>query len=313
MFIKLLNSVLSAIAPTHAKPDYEAFAKSRANDADTTNNQVQNRASSRSVQQTNSQPPATVDAVFYDYLLGKCPDNQVEDKLSAFVVEKIIELIHTPEHILAEMPAMPASVNQLMLALNNQDFDLTAILKQVEKEPVIAAMLIKQANSAKYKRGVKPVSDIKTAFINLGMVGVKEGEVAYFVALLDQVGKMIVFRLMVDAFKVVDPNSPPNSTALKSLMHSKSHLLTYACAEFWQLPDEVIREFPDNKQQFVSPYSISACVAQAIHISMVIKLVECQFIEARQGLIYAKERLICDEAETLLVKEISPLIEGAQA
>ena len=76
-------------------------------------------------------------------------------------------MIHTPEHILAEMPAMPASVNQLMLALNNQNFDLTAILKQVEKEPVIAAMLIKQANSAKYKRGVKPVSDIKTAFINL--------------------------------------------------------------------------------------------------------------------------------------------------
>ena len=145
------------------------------------------------------------------------------------------------------------------------------------------------------------------------LLGQEEGEVAYFVALLDQVGKMIVFRLMVDAFKVVDPNSPPNSTALKSLMHSKSHLLTYACAEFWQLPDEVIREFPDNKQQFVSPYSISACVAQAIQISMVIKLVECQFIEARQGLIYAKERLICDEAETLLVKEISPLIEGAQA
>ncbi|WP_016955123.1 HDOD domain-containing protein [Catenovulum agarivorans] len=361
MFIQLLNSVLSSIYPTQAQPDYEAFAKTRATkdelQTQATNNNSYMLASSDRAAEEN----LDVNTEFYDYLLGKCPNELTEDKLTEFVVEKIVELIHTPQKILVEMPAMPTSVTNLMQALSDPDFALNTLLDQVEKEPVVAAMLIKQANSAKYKRGLKPVSDIKTAFINLGSTGVKEGvlmgfikqltppsnvyfklfgeriwlhaqqsaeyarvlakdlldeedsEIAYFVALLNQVGKMIIFRLMIDAFKVVDPNTPPNSRALKALMHKKAHELTLACAEFWQLPEEVLREFPNQHKTFISPYSISACVAQAIDISMVIKLVEGQFIEARQGLVYAKEQLLCDEAENLLIKEISPLIEGAQA
>lgn len=361
MFIKLLNLVLSNIVPSRAVPDYEAFAKTRQTKKDTTTASSQTSYTLK----TNTPTLKTADEVdlnaeFYDYLLGKCADNQNNDKLTEFVVGKIIELIHEPQQILAEMPAMPASVNQLVQVLNDPNFALNTLLAQVEKEPMIAAMLIKQANSAKYKRGSKAVSDIKTAFINLGSIGVREGvllgfikqlsppsnvyfklfgeriwlhaqqsaeyarllatdllskedgEIAYFVALLVQIGKMLIFRLMVDAFKVVDPNSPPNSQALKLLMHNKAQELTLACAQFWQLPDEVIREFPDKHKPRISPYSISACVAQAIEISMVIKLVEGKFIQAKEGLIYAKQQLICDEAETLLIKEISPMIEYAQ-
>ncbi|WP_160168538.1 HDOD domain-containing protein [Catenovulum agarivorans] len=356
MFMQLLNTVLSSISPSLAQPDYEAFAKSRVDSEELDLDQPKNNHAPATNTSDTTQSP-NVNQAFYDYLLGRCPNNVTEDKLSQFVVEKIVELIHTPELILNEMPAMPTSVTKLMQALNDQEFDLPQVLKQVESEPVIAAMLIKQANSAKYKRGIKPVSDIKTAFVNLGTTGVKEGvligfikqltppsnvyfklfgeriwlhaqhsaeyarklasellgeeegEVAYFVALLYQVGKMVVFRLMVDAFKVVDPNTPPNSSALKNLMQNKAHQLTSACAEFWQLPDEVLREFPGNNAVFISPYSISACVSQAMQISMVVKLVEAQFIPVKQGLLYAKEHLICDEAETLLVDEISSLME----
>ena len=94
MFINLLNSVLSSIAPTRAKPDYEAFAKTRAS-----SEQVEPTPRYGTSSQTLNKQPVSVDAHFYDYLLGKCAENVVEDKLSQFVVEKIVELIHTPEHI----------------------------------------------------------------------------------------------------------------------------------------------------------------------------------------------------------------------
>ncbi|WP_440905750.1 HDOD domain-containing protein [Catenovulum sp. SX2] len=362
MFIQLLNTVLSRISPTQAQPDYEAFAKTRSTNQDTHSSATSKSFSYAAINsQTEIEDNRNINTEFYDYLLGKCPTDISDDKLTEFVVEKIVELIHTPQQILVEMPAMPASVNQLVQALNDPNFALDTLLTQIEKEPMIAAMLIKQANSAKYKRGLKPVSDIKTAFVNLGSTGVKEGvlmafikqlsppsnvyfklfgeriwlhaqqsaeyarvlakdlldeqdsEVAYFVTLLNQVGKMIIFRLMIDAFKVVDPNTPPNSRALKDLMHKKSYELTLACAEFWQLPEEVVREFPNQQKTLISPFSISACVAQAIDISRVIKLVEGQFIQAREGLVYAKEHLLCDEAENLLIKEISPLIEATKA
>jgi len=63
---------------------------------------------------------------------------------------------------------------------------------------------------------------------------------AYFVGLLNNLGKMIIFQIMVEAFSYVDPEATPNSQAFKNLITQYAMRLTYTIAKSWQLPEEVI-------------------------------------------------------------------------
>lgn len=63
---------------------------------------------------------------------------------------------------------------------------------------------------------------------------------AYFVGLLRNLGEMIIFQIMVEAFSYVDPDAKPNSQAFKNLITQYAMRLTYTIAKAWQLPNEVL-------------------------------------------------------------------------
>ncbi|MER2490932.1 HDOD domain-containing protein [Catenovulum sediminis] len=354
MFLKLLQTTLSAIQPKTATPDYEAFQKSRHTHSQGKSVQRHKLSQAKQKKEVAEQPiNEKIKLAFYDFLLGQCDDNDQQDPLTDFIVDKISELLKQPELFIKEMPTMPKSVSILITEIDDPDFNVQRLITVIEKEPAVATALIRLANSSMYKRSDKPITDLRKAFVQLGAAGVKEGvlntfikqmaptnnlyfkmfgqkiwlhaeqtaqysrqlaeltledeeinNAAYFTGLLHHLGKMIIFQLMIDAFKVIDPSTPPNSATLKRLMQEKGDNLTIAIAQHWQLPNEIVSALPNTNRLYISSDSLVSCVHQASIISEVLCVLQKDVSLLKDGLFYAKEHLLCDEAEQILASQL---------
>ncbi|RHW77349.1 HDOD domain-containing protein [Colwellia sp. RSH04] len=225
---------------------------------------------------------------FYDYLFGQTPPIHCQDELSLFVSDKIDSLLKSPKHLLAALPILPTSLTQVIAQLNNAEFDTEELIRLIQQEPVIAAKVIELANSTFYNRSQKDITDMKSAFMQLGSKGLIEGvingfiskmvpkskvyfqqygnkiwqhslstgvitksllqqgklnnEIAqgYLVGLICNLGDMIIYQLMMEAFAVVHPDNQPNSFAFKELMFKNSKVITYKVAKYWQFPQAIL-------------------------------------------------------------------------
>ncbi|TPH14442.1 HDOD domain-containing protein [Litorilituus lipolyticus] len=225
---------------------------------------------------------------FYDYLFGQSPPTNSHDELSLFVSDKIESLLKSPKHLLAALPILPTSLTQVIEQINDQEFVTQELIGLIQQEPVIAAKVIELANSTFYNRGQKDITDLKSAFMQLGSKGLMEGvingfiskmvpkspvyfqqygnkiwqhslstgditkhllqqgqlhtEVAqgYLVGLICNLGDMIIYQLMMEAFSVVHPDNQPNSFAFKELMFKNSKVITYKVAKYWQFPQVIL-------------------------------------------------------------------------
>lgn len=63
---------------------------------------------------------------------------------------------------------------------------------------------------------------------------------AYFIGLISNLGDVIIYQLMIDAFDVVHPDCQPNSTLFKSVMAKNSKKLTYFIAKHWNFPSSIL-------------------------------------------------------------------------
>lgn len=63
---------------------------------------------------------------------------------------------------------------------------------------------------------------------------------AYFIGLICNLGDVIIYQLMVDAFSVVHPDCQPNSTLFKNMMAKNSKRLTYFIAKHWNFPNSIL-------------------------------------------------------------------------
>ncbi|CAH7149121.1 HDOD domain-containing protein [Vibrio chagasii] len=279
------------------------------------------------------------DGEFLDYLFGESRLRTESDPFSDFVACQIERLIRSPKALLNELPVMPASVTTLMGELQGDEFDVEALLRVIEREPSMAADVIKLANSAYYKRREKQVTDLKTAFLNMGSQGLVEGVVnsymknftpgnniywrhfgekiwnhsiqtasfskelmkespsqedqasAYFIGLIRNLGKMIIFQMMVEAFKHVDPSVPPNSFALKRLINSYSIRLTYTIAKFWEMPESVLTVIGYQESSRYQCTPLGQAVFEANYLSELRYLLEEQVIDIEQFKARCKETL----------------------
>ena len=61
-----------------------------------------------------------------------------------------------------------------------------------------------------------------------------EAAQGYLIGLICNLGDMIIYQLLMEAFSFVHPDSQPNSYAFKELMQKKSKSLAYHIAKHWQ-------------------------------------------------------------------------------
>lgn len=280
MFKSLIKSVFPSFATGKFEPDYASFERTRVNAA------TQEDAVAYVQKQSADVSPNA--GAFYDYLFGDTSTLEQQDSLSEFVSAKINDIILNPTELLNDLPVMPTSVAKVISLLGNAEFDLSELIKVIEQEPSMAADMVKLANTSRYKRGDKEVTDLQRAFMYMGADGLKEGVIqvflkkfsassnlyfkqfgekiwshsfnsaqyaqqlaskvltkeqantVYLVALIKNLGTMVIFQLMIEAFKYVDPDAKPCSASFKWLMAEKSSGLTVTIAKHWQLPNQII-------------------------------------------------------------------------
>jgi putative nucleotidyltransferase with HDIG domain len=71
-----------------------------------------------------------------------------------------------------ELPVLPQVAGEVQ-QLVDRDADLPALVKVIEREPAMAAALVKYANSAMYA-GLRDVTELQGAIMRLGLVAVKQ-------------------------------------------------------------------------------------------------------------------------------------------
>lgn len=80
---------------------------------------------------------------------------------------------------------------------------------------------------------------IAKALINKS-VHKEEGGQGYLIGLICNLGDMIIYQLLMEAFSFVHPDSQPNSYAFKTVMQKNSNKLTYHIAKHWQFPPSIL-------------------------------------------------------------------------
>ena len=354
MFKRVLQALFSPFVANQSNQSYcSKSASQQATSQKTTSEQENDKAEQTTprtsifVPPSSAQPSSLIvdktislhDGEFLDYLFGESRLRTESDPFSDFVACQIERLIRSPKALLNELPVMPASVTTLMGELQGDEFDVEALLRVIEREPSMAADVIKLANSAYYKRSEKQVTDLKTAFLNMGSQGLVEGVVnsymknftpgnniywrhfgekiwnhsiqtasfskelmkespsqedqasAYFIGLIRNLGKMIIFQMMVEAFKHVDPSVPPNSFALKRLINSYSIRLTYTIAKFWEMPESVLTVIGYQESSRYQCTPLGQTVFEANYLSELKYLLEEQVIDIEQFKARCKETL----------------------
>jgi len=354
LFKKLLKALFSL--KTKNTPDLDYFERTR--------NSTDLKVSPQIIDFTQSpaktssgitiKPINQHDGDFHHYLFGKSEKQNAIDPFSVFVSSKIELLLLSPKTLLDQLPVLPSTVTALLGQINNDDFELNKILMLIEQEPSMAADVIKTANSAFYKRSEKQVTDLKTAFMNLGSQGLFEsvlisytkklspssniyfkqfgekiwqhslktavyskeiykdlnnddGSTAYFVGLIRNLGKMVIFQIMIEAFSHVDPNVPPNSQAFKNLISTFATKLTYTIAKHWQLPDDIINAIAKQTKVKSATCLIAQSVYEANVISELELIFEADIIDENEFKIRCRQRLTSQVAFKLAQKTFNEL------
>jgi len=68
----------------------------------------------------------------------------------------------------------------------------------------------------------------------------KDSAQGYLIGLICNLGDMIIYQLLIDAFSYVHPDCQPNSYAFKELMQKNSKKLTYHIAKHWNFPSSIL-------------------------------------------------------------------------
>lgn len=68
----------------------------------------------------------------------------------------------------------------------------------------------------------------------------QESAQGYLIGLLCNLGDMIIYQFLIEAFTYVHPDYQPNSFAFKEIMSKNSNRITYFIAKEWNLPSSIL-------------------------------------------------------------------------
>nr|WP_283106259.1 HDOD domain-containing protein [Shewanella saliphila] len=78
---------------------------------------------------------------------------------------------------------------------------------------------------------------MQVAFLASELANAEQCDIAFLLGLLHDVGKIAIFKMLVDAFYQAEPGEQPSSTLFKQVMTTKSLTLSALLARYWRLPE----------------------------------------------------------------------------
>ncbi len=109
-----------------------------------------------------------------------------------------------------------------------------------------------------------------------------EAAQGYLIGLICNLGDMIIYQLLMEAFAFVHPDCQPNSYAFKELMQKKSKKLTYHIAKNWQFPQSILDA-----------------------LALQVKFTECSMLSA----VFSKRPMACFVYEANIISELIMMLE----
>ncbi len=127
---------------------------------------------------------------------------------------------------------------------------------------------------------------------------------AYLIGLLRNLGEMIIFDLMVEAFSHVDPSATPSSKSFKMLLAKHAINLTVSITAKWNLPPIIIETIKqqENKQLVQSP--LSKLIEQANFISELQSLYEYKKINQQEYELACQQKLLSKQAQSYALEQL---------
>ena len=134
---------------------------------------------------------------------------------------------------------------------------------------------------------------------------------AYLLGLLLNLGNMVIFQLMIDAFSLVSPDVQPNSKNIKNLIIHFGARLTLDIAKLWHFPRCILEilliqtKILDNQTLhcFSQRFPLAGVIFEAKQVAMLVMLEEDDFID-NQDLIDMNQ-LVLDMKQADVTKLIS--------
>ena len=130
-----------------------------------------------------------------------------------------------------------------------------------------------------------------------------ESAQGYLIGLICNLGDMVIYQLLIEAFAFVHPDSQPNSFAFKDLMFKNSKKITYYIAKHWNFPSSILDalalQAKLTKSSMLSPLFTKRPIACYIYEANIISELEMMFehngidedflIEAKDFLVFSNE------------------------
>jgi len=127
----------------------------------------------------------------------------------------------------------------------------------------------------------------------------EESSASYLIGLIRNLGIMVSFQLMIEAFSHIAPDATPSSMTFKKLMSSHSLTLTIAIAKHWQLPVVIVQAIEQQHwaQSMKSP--LATCISEANVMSKILSLLKDKVIDEIQYKKYCHQYFHSETARNL--------------
>lgn len=131
-------------------------------------------------------------------------------------------------------------------------------------------------------------------------------ESAYLNGLVHDIGKIMIFQLMVNAFKTANPDESPNSLVFKKLLNDKSMLISLMIVKEWKMPDSVVHAIHDLALTHKRPAKtkVGKVLYEANLVSELVMMHETMKMAPEHYLEIAKQTKLSDIATDFLFKSV---------
>lgn len=131
-------------------------------------------------------------------------------------------------------------------------------------------------------------------------------ETAYLTGLVHDLGKLLIFQLMVNAFKSANPDEKPESLLFKKIINAKSMTISIMVVSQWQMPQDLVTavvELAKVRQQKPET-GLGKALHEANLVSELTVMKQQKSVSAEHYLAMAKEAELSEEATALLMHEV---------
>lgn len=115
------------------------------------------------------------------------------------------------------------------------------------------------------------------------LAGVNDPCLCYFLGLIHDVGKVVMFKCLVDSFSKACPNTKPGSKAFKQMKIDYSLWLSWRIAEEWGVPENMIAALKQQQQRADKKVGLGEVLFQSNLCSEIHMLIKADKISLEEG------------------------------